>query len=155
VTAASHESSWLMAYAWPALGRLALVRGVPPSPTALAASVAAIRIGSGAGLLSGMGSFIWVVIWGIRGAEVQVGIQVCEAQQPLDDWGCARYDELLSSSGQAFMCPDEDRKTGAVGEVKPGQVHHDGRRVALQGTVDGVAQAVPVGHVKLALQPEH
>ena len=102
-----------------------------------------------------MGAFIWVVIWGIRGAEVQVGIQLCKAQQPPDDWGCARYDELLSPSRQAFMCPDEDRKTGAVGEVKPGQVHYDGRRVALQGTVDGLAQTVPVGHVKLALQPQH
>lgn len=89
------------------------------------------------------------------GAEVQVGVQICKVHQPPDDWVCAGDDELMSAPGQAFMCPDQDRQTGAIGEVQPGQVHHQGCRVVLQDIVDGLAQMVPVGHVKLALQPQH
>jgi hypothetical protein len=54
---------------------------------------------------------------------VQVGVQVCKVQQPPDDWLGAGDDEFMAASCQAFMRPDQDRKTGAVGEVKPGQVY--------------------------------
>src|SRR5205823_14674917 len=91
----------------------------------------------------------------LQSGEVQIGVQVCMMQQLPDDWLCARDDELMPAPRQAFMCPDQDRKTSAIREVKPGQVHHEDRRVALQGTADGVAQTVSVGHVKLALQPQH
>jgi hypothetical protein len=49
--------------------------------------------------------------------------------------------------------PDQDRNASAVSEVKPRQVYHEDRRMALHGIADGVAQAIPGGQVKLALQP--
>jgi hypothetical protein len=86
-------------------GRLALARGAV-GPNRISSSGRGRPDRFRRRSASGMGSFIWVVIWSIRGAEVQIGIQICKAQQPLDDWLCARYDELLSPSRQALMCPD-------------------------------------------------
>ena len=76
-------------------------------------------------------------------------------QQPPDGRFRASEDEVMPAPGLAFVCPDQNRKTSAIGEAKPEQVQHEDRRVVLQGTADGAAQVVPVGHVQLALQPQH
>ncbi len=62
---------------------------------------------------------MWVVIYGFRGAELQVGVQACQVQEPPDDRFRASDDEAMPAFGLAFVCPDQDRKTSAIGEAKP------------------------------------
>jgi hypothetical protein len=57
-------------------------------------------------LLSGIGGLIGVVIHCLRDAELQVGVQACQVQQPPDDRFRASDDEAMPAPGLAFVCPD-------------------------------------------------
>jgi hypothetical protein len=89
-------------------------------------------------------------------AEVQVCVEARKAKQPAGERLDARQDEFAPLPGQVFVCPHHGGKTGAVGEAERREIQHeDLRAVMIQDGADGVAQAVLVSRVELALQQQH
>jgi hypothetical protein len=93
---------------------------------------------------------------GARCAEAQVGVEARQAKQPAGERLDARQDEFAPLPGQVFVGPHHGGKTGAVGEAERREIQYeDLRAVVIQDGADSTPQAVLVGRVKLALQPQH